>query len=73
MAQDVINPHNITVTFDSIGGLDPVKKALVREGRRQGVSVADAAQYDLVILPLVRPELFERGKLLRPTKVWLLS
>ena len=26
-------------------------------------------QYDLVILPLVRPELFERGRLLKPTKV----
>jgi hypothetical protein len=30
--------------------------------------VARRAQHDLVILPLVRPELFERGKLLKPTK-----
>lgn len=42
--------------FDSIGGLDAVKQAL----------------YELVILPLRRPELFSRGKLLCPQKGILL-
>ena len=30
IACDVINPAHINVTFDSIGGLDTVKQALVR-------------------------------------------
>ena len=50
---DVINPNNIKVTFASVGGLDEIKHAL----------------HELVILPLVRPELFARGKLLKPVKV----
>lgn len=44
------------MTFDSIGGLDPIKQAL----------------YELVILPLRRPDLFSRGKLLSPQKGVLL-
>lgn len=49
---DVVNPDHIKVTFDSIGGLDDIKQAL----------------HELVILPLVRPELFSKGKLLKPVK-----
>lgn len=30
IAMDVINPDHIKVTFDSIGGLDDIKEALVR-------------------------------------------
>ena len=73
IACDVINPDNIRVTFDSIGGLHDIKKALVRPpacvcASRRADARSPFAQYDLVILPLVRPELFERGKLLKPTK-----
>ncbi|KAF2928484.1 uncharacterized protein [Oryza sativa Japonica Group] len=56
IACDVINPDHIDVEFDSIGGLDHVKQAL----------------YELVILPLRRPELFTFGKLLSPQKGVLL-
>ncbi|XP_068650387.1 uncharacterized protein [Aristolochia californica] len=42
IACDVINPDHIDVEFDSIGGLDDVKQALI----------------ELVIIPLKRPELF---------------
>ncbi|AQK80941.1 P-loop containing nucleoside triphosphate hydrolase superfamily protein [Zea mays] len=56
IACDVINPDSIDVEFDSIGGLDKVKQAL----------------YELVILPLRRPELFASGKLLSPQKGVLL-
>lgn len=56
IACDVINPDHIDVEFNSIGGLEPVKKAL----------------YELVILPLQRPELFAHGKLLAPQKGVLL-
>ncbi|OVA20652.1 AAA+ ATPase domain [Macleaya cordata] len=55
IACDVINPDHIDVEFDSIGGLEKVKQAL----------------YELVILPLRRPELFA-GKLLSPQKGVLL-
>jgi len=44
------------VEFDSIGGLESIKQAF----------------YELVILPLRRPELFCRGKLLDPQKGVLL-
>ena len=40
IASDVANPDHIDVTFNSIGGLEDVKRSL----------------YELVILPLVRPE-----------------
>ena len=52
----VINPDHIDVEFDSIGGLEAIKEAL----------------YELVILPLRRPELFSYGKLLGPQKGVLL-
>ncbi|KAL1206643.1 ATPase family AAA domain-containing protein FIGL1 [Cardamine amara subsp. amara] len=56
IACDVINPLHIDVEFGSIGGLDSIKQAL----------------YELVILPLKRPELFAYGKLLGPQKGVLL-
>lgn len=56
IACDVINPDHIDVKFDSIGGLEAIKQAL----------------YELVILPLRRPELFNHGKLLSPQKGVLL-
>ncbi|GMH29613.1 hypothetical protein Nepgr_031456 [Nepenthes gracilis] len=56
IACDVINPDHIDVEFDSIGGLESIKEALV----------------ELVILPLRRPELFSHGKLLGPQKGVLL-
>lgn len=56
IACDVINPNHIDVEFDSIGGLEKIKQAL----------------YELVILPLKRPELFSHGKLLGPQKGVLL-
>ncbi|EOA13468.1 hypothetical protein CARUB_v10026523mg [Capsella rubella] len=56
IACDVINPLHIDVEFGSIGGLDAMKQAL----------------YELVILPLKRPELFAYGKLLGPQKGVLL-
>eukprot|EP00899_Mesostigma_viride_P014106 jgi/Mesvir1/22697/Mv14113-RA.1 len=49
IACDVVDPSNIDVTLDSIGGLQKVKASL----------------HELVILPLKRPELFSHGKLLR--------
>lgn len=56
IACDVINPDDIDVSFDSIGGLDKVKQTL----------------HELVILPLQRPNLFAHGKLLGPQKGVLL-
>ncbi|KAJ6821812.1 ATPase family AAA domain-containing protein 1-like isoform X1 [Iris pallida] len=56
IACDVINPDKIDVEFDSIGGLENIKQAL----------------FELVILPLRRPELFNHGKLLSPQKGVLL-
>lgn len=56
IACDVINPDHIDVEFDSIGGLDTIKQTL----------------FELVILPLQRPDLFSHGKLLGPQKGVLL-
>ncbi|KAK2390789.1 P-loop containing nucleoside triphosphate hydrolase superfamily protein [Trifolium repens] len=56
IACDVINPDHINVEFDSIGGLESIKQAL----------------FELVILPLKRPDLFSHGKLLGPQKGVLL-
>lgn len=56
IACDVINPDHIDVEFNSIGGLESIKQAL----------------FELVILPLRRPELFSYGKLLGPQKGVLL-
>ncbi|KAG2263057.1 hypothetical protein Bca52824_070136 [Brassica carinata] len=55
IACDVINPDHIDVEFGSIGGLETIKQSL----------------YELVILPLKRPELFAYGKLLGPQKTML--
>ena len=51
-----MNPEHIDVEFESIGGLDGIKQAL----------------FELVILPLRRPQLFARGKLLGAPKGVLL-
>ncbi|XP_010555747.1 PREDICTED: ATPase family AAA domain-containing protein 1-B-like [Tarenaya hassleriana] len=56
IACDVINPDHIDVEFDLIGGLESIKQSL----------------YELVILPLRRPDLFSHGKLLGPQKGVLL-
>ncbi|XP_008790555.1 ATPase family AAA domain-containing protein 1-like isoform X1 [Phoenix dactylifera] len=56
IACDVINPEHIDVEFESIGGLENIKEAL----------------FELVILPLRRPDLFTHGKLLSPQKGVLL-
>ncbi|KAJ3692737.1 hypothetical protein LUZ60_011832 [Juncus effusus] len=56
IACDVVNPDSIDVQFDSIGGLDQVKQEL----------------FELVILPLKRPEIFSHGRLLSPQKGVLL-
>lgn len=56
IACDVVNPDHINVEFDSIGGLEKIKEALI----------------ELVILPLRRPELFSHGRLLGPQKGVLL-
>ncbi|KAI3989258.1 hypothetical protein MKX01_007895 [Papaver californicum] len=52
IAGDLIDPDEIDVEFQTIGGLNDVKKAI----------------YDLVILPLKRPELFNGGKLFSQQK-----
>lgn len=46
IAGDVANPAEISTTFDSIGGLGETKQAL----------------QEIVILPLLRPELFASGE-----------
>ncbi|KAI3783846.1 hypothetical protein L1987_42934 [Smallanthus sonchifolius] len=56
IACNVINPDHIDVEFNSIGGLEAIKQSL----------------YELVILPLRRPEIFSYGKLLGPQKGVLL-
>lgn len=52
IACDVANPAELSTTFDAIGGLGDTKRAL----------------HEIVILPLLRPELFASGSLLRPVK-----
>ena len=52
VALEAVNPADIECTFADIGGLDEQKKRL----------------RELVVLPFARPELFKRGKLLRPPK-----
>jgi ATP-dependent 26S proteasome regulatory subunit len=54
--QEAVNPDNIDVRFEDIGGLEDEKRRL----------------REIVILPFTRPELFSRGKLLRPPKGVLL-
>ncbi|EKX32563.1 hypothetical protein GUITHDRAFT_91001 [Guillardia theta CCMP2712] len=52
IAKEAVNPASIDVTFDDIGGLEEQKQR-IRE---------------IVVLPFCRPELFTRGKLLRPPR-----
>ena len=52
IAGDVANPNTISTTFDEIGGLGDTKRAL----------------QEIVILPLLRPELFSGGSLLKRTE-----
>jgi len=52
---DVIPPHEIGVTFEDIGALESVKDTLK----------------ELVMLPLQRPELFNRGQLMKVDS-WIL-
>eukprot|EP00252_Welwitschia_mirabilis_P006536 TRINITY_DN1741_c0_g1_i3.p1 TRINITY_DN1741_c0_g1~~TRINITY_DN1741_c0_g1_i3.p1 ORF type:complete len:906 (-),score=232.97 TRINITY_DN1741_c0_g1_i3:288-3005(-) len=56
LATEVVSPHELGVTFDSIGALENVKEAL----REQ------------VMLPLQRPELFATGQLRKPCRGLLL-
>lgn len=56
IACDVINPDDIKVNLDSVGGLEKIKESL----------------HELVILPLIRPELFSGEELLRPQRGVLL-
>ncbi|KAJ4905431.1 AAA-type ATPase family protein [Raphanus sativus] len=56
LLSDVIPPSDIGVSFDDIGALENVKDTLK----------------ELVMLPLQRPELFDKGQLTKPTKGILL-
>ncbi|GBG68993.1 hypothetical protein CBR_g3692 [Chara braunii] len=53
---EMIAPGRVGVSFDDIGALDKVKQTL----------------RELVMLPLKRPEIFSRGKLMKPCKGILL-
>lgn len=55
MAEVVLDPEDIDVAFADIGGLDDTKREI----------------YELAVMPLVQPELFQ-GKLLQPTRGILL-
>ncbi|CAA6668625.1 unnamed protein product [Spirodela intermedia] len=56
IACDVIYPDDVNVEFNSIGGLEGIKESL----------------YELVILPLRKPEIFAHSNLLGPQKGVLL-
>jgi ATPase family AAA domain-containing protein 1 len=43
IAEDVIDPHDITISFKDVGGIDDIKAEL----------------WDLVCLPILRPDLFQ--------------
>lgn len=52
VAADLVNPEDITVTFDDIGGLESIKQEL----------------RETVILQMKQPELFQRGLLKNTNK-----
>ena len=56
MAEEIIDPDDIESSFADIGGLDDTKKEI----------------YELAILPLVQPHLFQSSKLVQPCKGILL-
>lgn len=56
MAEEVVDPDDIENSFADIGGLDNTKREI----------------YELAILPLVQPDLFQHGKLVQPCKGILL-
>jgi len=56
VAGEAVNPNDITVSFEDVGGQAELKKSIQQ----------------LVILPFQRPKLFTRGSLLRPPKGILL-
>jgi SpoVK/Ycf46/Vps4 family AAA+-type ATPase len=49
IAQDVIDPADINVDFEDIGGIDEIKQEI----------------YELAVMPLLHPELFTESKLLQ--------
>ena len=50
IAQDVVDPHDISISFADIGGIDAMKQEI----------------YELAVLPLLRPDLFSSSHLLQP-------
>ena len=49
IAQDVVDPHDISTSFADIGGIDAMKQEI----------------YELAVLPLLRPDLFSSSHLLQ--------